>query len=136
MRIPAIILIARLYLTRKVIIFPLKVLDTIASTNKGNPMPRAKTKKLIIFSKNAIVSRAFVKKAAIKSGLQGITIAPKKNPKRKAFHKTCFVLMEWIFGRNLPISMLNIRSILIILSNIKAIGETIPMIFVREICKR
>lgn len=77
----------------------------------------------------------FVKSAAMNNGLHGMTIAPKKNPNRSALKKGFLTAGVWNFGRNLPMSILKISSILIIASIVNAIGDTIPITLFRESCK-
>ena len=66
-------------------------------------MPMPKSMKFSIFEIKSIFERAtvFVKKAAIIPGLQGRTMAPKKNPKRNACGKGFCVSGTRILGKNL-----------------------------------
>ncbi len=83
MNSPATRFITLLYLLRKPIMVSAAAVETAAKTNKGNPIPMPKNRNRSMFSRKA-VETVLVKRAAIKRGLQGTTIAPKKKPKRKA----------------------------------------------------
>ncbi len=54
--------------------------ETTERTNNGKPIPNPKNKKFDILAKKFVTKSARVKNAAINAGLQGMTIAPKKNP--------------------------------------------------------
>ena len=66
----------------------MKVLALIKDINainiSGKLIPMPKKKKVNIFSKQDVIVTDFVNRAAIKRGLQGITISPKNNPYIKA----------------------------------------------------
>jgi len=72
------------------------------------------------------------KNKAINPGLQGITINPKNNPKKKA-SKLGFLNFGLLnFGKNLEKSISNINIKLIIANMLNAVGDTIPITFVSE----
>ena len=118
------------------IIFLFHFADKIENASKGNPKPIPKAKKLIMLDVKLLNNNALAKKAAINAGLHGITIAPKKNPKIKALSSGFFAVFTFAFGKNLEKSRLNIKNKLIIPSIANAIGETMPMTFVNDSCKR
>ncbi len=97
---------------------------------KLNPIP--KKRKLRTFEAKPIIVSALVNKAAMKSGLQGITIAPKKNPKRNALRKGFLEVGALICGNNVTTSIFRIKSMLKAPRRINAIGEIIPITFVRD----
>ena len=78
-----------------------------------------------------LIAKSMTKEA----GLQGKTIAPKKKPKIKEGKNGFFVTGALIFGKILPKSMLKINKMLTNANIPKAIGETIPMAFVKDDCK-
>jgi hypothetical protein len=121
-------------LVKKPIIFVLVAEERIENMSNGNARPIPNDKKFSMFPKKlaVVVVRVFVKKAAISPGLHGKTIAPKKNPNRKALSKGFFVLGVFSCGMYLLKSKLNIKKILIIASIMKAIGETIFITLVSE----
>ena len=67
------------------------------------------------------------------AGLHGRTIAPKNSPKISADKKGFLVKGELIFGKNFPKSKSKIKNKLISPSIAKAIGEIIPIAFVKEV---
>jgi hypothetical protein len=98
-------------------------------------MPIPKKINEIIFSTKDVICKERVKNAAIKAGLQGIIIVPKKNPYKKA---EIFGLLEVggvIFGNKEVNSILRIKKILIIIKMINAIGVIIPITLVKETSK-
>jgi hypothetical protein len=81
----------------------------------------------------SIVVTPIVNKAAINAGLQGITIAPKKNPKTKALRKGLLRIGALtFFGIILLKSKSRIRKMLMIDRIPNAIGEITPITFVNE----
>ena len=79
-----------------------------------------------------IVEVDIAKRITREAGLQGITIAPKKRPKRKeVFVGFVPVLIEYL-GRNFVKSTSNIRRILTTARIANTIGEIIPITFVRD----
>jgi hypothetical protein len=109
-----------------------EALDISAKTSKGAAIPKPKDTKLSMFIKKFPPAIVFVNKAAINKGLHGITIAPKKKPNTNALKIGFFKTGDLNFGINLPMSILNINAILINPKIKKAIGETIPITFVRD----
>ena len=71
----------------------------------------------------------------MKAGLQGITIAPKKKPKRKAFNSGLFEVGTFILGKNLLKSILKINNNPMMASIKNAIGDITPITLVNETCK-
>jgi len=106
--------------------------EIAAKTSRGKPMPMPKKRKRSIFSKKPIADMVLVKRAAIKRGLQGTTMAPKKKPNMKALIQGLRAVGVCALGKNFPTSTLNINSKLITSSTPKAIGDTMPMIFVSD----
>lgn len=86
-----------------------------------------------MLEKKLSMINALAKKAAMKAGLQGITIAPKKKPYRKAFSFGFLLVGVFGFGINLEMSKSNKSKMLTIPRIENAIGEIIPIIFVKEI---
>jgi len=80
---PAIRFIFLLFLVKKPIIWLLLVLDTIDNASKGKAIPIPNIIKLRKFSKKLAVDVLKANKTISEAGLQGKTIAPKKNPKIK-----------------------------------------------------
>ena len=112
------------------VLFPEEINE---NANNGNPSPNPKPRKLVIPDKNCVVVAALAKNAAIKAGLQGKTIAPKKNPNEKALTKGFLESFGVLaFGMNLPKSTSNIKSKLITNKIPKAIGETIFITLVSD----
>jgi len=93
-------------------------------------------RKLAILVTKLSNNKALAKKAAIKAGLQGITMAPKKKPKPNALFKGFLLIGAFILGKNLEKSTLNIRNKLIIPNIAKAIGETIAITLVKDCCNK
>ena len=81
---PTVRFIFLLCAVKKLIMASVAVVEIAAKTRRGKPMPRPKNRKRSIFSRKLRADMVLVKRAAIKSGLQGTTIAPKKKPNRKA----------------------------------------------------
>ena len=77
---PANRFIFLLCFVRKPIMATLLVEDNNEKANNGKPRPNPNARKLMIFARNSGVVVARAKKAAMSPGLQGKTIAPKKNP--------------------------------------------------------
>jgi len=67
--------------------------------------------------------------------LHGRTIAPKKNPKPNDLKKGFLAVGDFICGKNLEKSKLNIKNKLTTAKIPNAIGETIPITLVKETCK-
>ena len=132
MTIPAERLIFLLYLTRKPIVFWLDAAERNESASNGVPIPNPKDRKLSIFAKALVVIATLAKNAAINAGLQGITIAPKNNPKRNALSIGFFVVGVFALGRYFPISISKINKRLINPKITNAIGEITPMTLVKD----
>jgi hypothetical protein len=89
-----------------------------------------------MFSRKSTVASVLVNRTAIKAGLQGTTMAPKKKPKEKALIQGFFCPVDiFTFGMYLPKSTLNIIRRLIIRRMPKAIGDITPITFVKETCR-
>jgi len=95
-----------------------------------------KERKLSILEAKFSINNALARKAAIKPGLHGITMAPKKKPNPNALFQGFLLVFTLTFGKNLPKSKSNIKNILIIPNMAKAIGETIAITLVKDCCKR
>ena len=109
--------------------------DITENNNIGKDMPIPNAIKFSILTKNSITANALAKRAAINDGLHGITIAPKKNPNTNIPNREFLTFGVLTFGKYLPTSIFNINNMLII-NNIKnAIGDIIPIIFVKDTCK-
>ena len=65
-------------------------------------MPIPNTIKLIKFPKNDIIDVLIANNTTNEAGLQGSTIAPKKNPNRKLDSQGFFVIGELTFGKSFP----------------------------------
>ena len=70
------------------------------------------------------------------AGLHGSTIAPKKSPKMKALRRGFLVTGALTLGKSFPKSKLNIKKILMMVKIPNAIGEIIPITFVKDFCKK
>ena len=81
---PANRFIFLLCFVRKPIMATLLVADSNEKASNGKPRPNPNARKLRLFARNCVVVVARAKNAAIKPGLHGKTIAPKKNPKVNA----------------------------------------------------
>ena len=125
-------LIGFLFLVAKFIIDWLHFEETSEKNKRGNPRPIPKKTKFNIVLKKFENNKDLAKNAEINAGLQGITIAPKKNPYNKAFITGLFAVGVFGFGINLEKSTLNINAILTRIKIPKAIGEIIPITLVRE----
>ena len=68
------------YFARNLIIVELQFAETIENRINGKPIPSPKNKKLSMLSVKLVIKAVLAKNAAINAGLQGITMAPKKNP--------------------------------------------------------
>ncbi len=106
--------------------------ETIEKRSRGALIPMEKKKNVKIFSKKPIRVIALANRAAIKRGLHGTIIAPKKKPKKNARSKGFFTLGAFKRGRYEPTSTLKIRRRLINKSKINAIGEITLIILVRD----
>ena len=103
---------------------------------RGRAIPIPKNTKLKRFETKLIVEVLIANKTIKDAGLQGKTIAPKKNPKMNELSKGFFVTGARIcLGNNLEKSKLKIKNKLTIAKIPKAIGEIIPIALVREACK-
>jgi len=92
--------------------------------------------KLNRFVTKPIVDVLIANKTIRDAGLQGKTIAPKKNPKIKELANGFLVTGAFIcFGISLLKSKLNIRNKLTTARIPKAIGDTIPITLVNDVCK-
>ncbi|MCK5660025.1 MAG: hypothetical protein KAH86_01600 [Methanosarcinales archaeon] len=112
----------------------LEAVEINENARRGDAIPAPKnTKRKILPTKSMVeVDIVLVKRTAIKSGLQGNTIAPKKKPKRNALIIGFLTTGALVFGRNFPKSILNISNKLIIINMPKAMGEIISITAVRE----
>lgn len=108
------------------------VRDTTEKARSGAPIPRPKERNWIMFNKKSAVLAVVANNAAIKRGLHGMIIAPKKKPKANAFRKGFLNVGVFVFGINFPMSTLNISNTLMSNRNPKANGEMIPITFVKE----
>ena len=100
--------------------------DSNEKASNGKPRPNPNARKLRLFARNSVVVVARAKKAAMNPGLQGKTIAPKKNPNVNAL--TNGFLDNFgvrAAGINLAKSILKMSSKLIMKSIPNAIGEII-----------
>ena len=113
----------------------LEAVEISEKTRSGKAIPTPKNRKRRRFPRKSIVDTVLVKRTAMNRGLQGITIAPKKKPNNNALSIGFLAAGVWVLGMNLPMSMLNISSKLIITSMPKAIGEIISITLVRETFK-
>jgi len=127
---------ALLFLIKNPIALVLQFEEINESNNNGKDRPIPNERKLIILAKALVIKADFANKAAINAGLHGTTIAPKKNPYTKALASGFFIKGICAFGINLPMSMSKIRNKLIIAKILNAIGETIPITVVNDICKK
>lgn len=80
MIIPAMRLIFLLCFVKKLIIDWLQFTERREKAKSGKPRPIPNTKKFSMLEVKSPIRAARVRKAAMKAGLQGITIAPKKKP--------------------------------------------------------
>ncbi len=81
---PTMRFIALRCLVRKSITASLAAEEIAAKTSKGKPMPIPKNTNCSTFITKLVVDMVLVKRAAMKRGLHGTTMAPKKKPKVKA----------------------------------------------------
>jgi len=109
--------------------------DIIEKASSGRAIPIPKKIKLKRLAVKDIVDVLTANKTIRDAGLQGKTIAPKKNPKMKDVDNGFLVIGALILGNNLLKSKLNIKNKLTTAKIPKAIGEIIPMALVREACK-
>lgn len=130
--VPAIRLIILLFLVRKLIIASVAAEEIAAKTNRGKPIPMPKNRKRSTFSRKPVADMALVKRAAINSGLQGTTMAPKKKPNKKALAQGFLAIGVRALGRNLPTSTLKISKRLMTSNIPKAMGDTMPIILVND----
>jgi hypothetical protein len=122
----------RLCLAKKSINELVKDADSNEKIRSGNPIPKPNEMKVTRFSKKPIVDNVVVKSAAINNGLHGITIAPKKNPKRRALNLGSFEIGVLILGSISPMFMFRINIMLITRSKLKAMGEITPITLVSD----
>ncbi len=120
---------------RKLIIMSLFAAEIIEKINSGAAIPIPKMIKLNRLAIKLMVDVLIAKSITKEAGLQGSTIAPKKNPKINELKKGFLVTGAWIFGKSFPKSTLNINKILINARIPNAIGEIIPIAFVKDSCK-
>jgi len=108
----------------------------IEKASRGRAIPIPKNMKLNKFVAKPIVDVLIANKTIRDAGLQGKIIAPKKKPNPKELIRGFLAIGALIFlGMSLLKSKLNIKNKLIIPKIMNAIGETIPITFVREVCK-
>lgn len=105
------------------------------SANSGEAIPNPKNRKFRMFAKAFVVKATLAKNAAINAGLHGITIAPKNNPNKNALSFGFLTVGVFDLGINLPKFISNINAKLTNPSIVNAIGEIIPITFVKDICK-
>lgn len=120
---------------KNLVTFLLLANERADNTNKGIDIPTPNAIKLKKLDVNEVIVSALEKRAAIKSGLHGIIIAPKKKPNRNALNLGFLDVGVWKLGKNLLSSILNINIKLISPRIPNAIGDTIPITFVREDCR-
>jgi len=132
---PVVTFILRLCCTRNFIIVALEACDIREKTKSGKPIPIPKNMNVIKLLTKSIEITLLAKSAAMNNGLQGTTIAPKKKPYTKAPINGFLTVGVSILGKNLPTSISKISNKLIIISIPKAIGETIPITWVKEISR-
>ena len=105
------------------------------NNNRGRAIPMPKNTKLSRFVAKPIVDVLIAKRTIRDAGLHGRIMAPKKNPKMNDVKRGFLVMGALTFGKNLEKSILNIKNILITARIPNAMGEIIPITFVREACK-
>ena len=132
---PAIRLIFLLFLVRKLMTVWLHWAEIIENNNRGRAIPIPKKIKLSKLVVKLIVEVLIANKTIRDAGLHGKTMAPKKKPKRNEVRIGFLAMGALTFGKNLEKSRLNIRNILTTAKIPNAMGEIIPMAFVREACK-
>ncbi len=134
---PVIRFIALLFFVKKPIMFLLHCPETKLKANSGAPSPNPNAIKLNMLEIKSPNKKALAKNAAIKAGLHGITIAPKKKPKTNALFNG-FLLPVWMFalGINLEKLRSNIKARLIKPRMANATGEIMLMTLVRDFCRR
>ena len=132
---PAIKLIILLFLLKNPITDWLHCAEIIEKANRGRAIPIPKNMKLNRFVIKPIVDVLIANKTMRDAGLQGKTIAPKKNPNIKEENKGFLTAGVLICLNNLEKSKLNIRNKLTTAKIPKAIGEIIPIALVKEACK-
>lgn len=91
--------------------------------------------KLNKFVVKSIVDVLIANNTISEAGLQGNTINPKKKPKLNELKKGFLNVGDFILGKSREKSKSNIRNKLTIAKIPKAIGEIIPIAFVKEDCK-
>jgi hypothetical protein len=131
--IPAILFIHVLYFVKNEITTELTVVDKIEMKSKGNPIPNPNKIKFNIFVIGSTVNAARAKKAAIKPGLQGNIIPPKKKPNKKELIIGFLTWGVFNFGKYLLKSKSKIKTKLTSARTIKAIGDTISTTLVSDI---
>lgn len=109
--------------------------DKTDITNKGIPIPTPNTKKLIKFVRKPIVDELIANKTVIDAGLQGSIISPKNAPNNNALMYGFFAFGVLTSGNNLEKLKLKINIIETIPIIPKAMGEIIPIIFVKDVPK-
>ena len=140
MEIPSIInpankLIFLLFLVKNPITFSLHCAEINANKSNGRDIPTPKNMKLNKFVVKSIVDVLIANNTIREAGLQGNTIAPKKKPKIKELKKGFLSIGDFICGKSREKSKLNIKNKLMIAKIPNAIGETIPITFVKDACK-
>ncbi|MDA0524296.1 hypothetical protein J2750_002228 [Methanococcoides alaskense] len=131
---PADRFIFLLLVTRNLMSLLLFVVDIAEKTSNGKLNPIPKAMKFRKFSRKPVLVRDLANRAAMNAGLHGTTMAPKKNPYKKAVMIGLLLFEMLVLGKNLPISKSSINNILMMNSMPNAIGEIIPMTFVSETC--
>ena len=109
--------------------------ETAENNNRGRPMPMPKKRKLPKLVIKLVVDVLIAKRTISDAGLQGSTIAPKKNPKPNAVLSGFLPTGVRNFGKNLLISILKINTKLIRARMPKAMGEIMPIALVNDACK-
>ena len=109
--------------------------EIIENNNRGRAIPIPKNTKFNRLVVKPIVEVLIANRTIRDAGLHGKTMAPKKKPKINEVKIGFLVIGALTFGKNLEKSRLNIRKILTTAKIPNAMGEIIPIAFVREACK-
>ena len=109
--------------------------EIIENNNRGRAIPIPKNTKFNRLVVKPIVEVLIANRIIRDAGLHGKTMAPKKKPKINEVKIGFLVIGALTFGKNLEKSRLNIRKILTTAKIPNAMGEIIPIAFVREACK-
>ena len=96
---PAMKLIDFLFFESHPMIAVLFCAEIKENNNKGVPIPSPNKKKFIKLFMKLVVEELIANKITRDAGLQGRTIAPKKNPKMKADRRGFFFIGAFILGK-------------------------------------